>query len=299
MNNKQYINVNAQNSPFSQAGFKTGSLVRNEFVRAINGVGSPALMDLAEKGKCVLINKADATTLLGRTPTFEEYKTIFFQAGMPLVQMTEATHGIVGLGNVFGFNTQALTTPYSLLADLTWTMGTLGQSSMYRDIDYESFIDTNSLYVKVYTSRHTFLIKDTSFHVRVGQSGVEAGKYGLKLDGSAALIDDANINSGLDVVNYQSTYKGRATASIGLDVVPNIGDYVKFGLSGISAMSPSNYQFEAARWYVDKQDKPTTVPEGCGLVRINWASDSNYNNALNQVDPQAILTAKVINRVEV
>ena len=64
-------------------------------------------------------------------------------------------------------------------------------------------------------------------------------------------------------------------------------------------MSPSNYQFEAARWYVDKQDKPTIVPEGCGLVRINWASDSNYNNALNQVDPQAILTAKVINRVEV
>lgn len=300
MNYKQIINVNSQNSPYSQAGFRTGSLARNDYNRAINAQNSEALMSLSEKGKCILINKADAETLLGRKPTFDEYKTIFVQAGMPLVHITEAQHGIAGLGRVFGFNTQALTTPYSVLADVMATgIGTIGQSSMYQSVDRDSCDNPASLYVKVFTSRHTFLIKNTSFHVRVGQTPVDAAKYGLTLDGSAPLTNDTEINNSLDVLNYQGTYKDRATASISLDAIPNVGEYVKFGLAGLSAMNPANYQFDAARWYVDKQAKPANVPSGCGLVQINWASDSNYNTTLNQIEPQAILTAKIINRVEV
>ena len=90
-----------------------------------------------------------------------------------------------------------------------------------------------------------------------------------------------------------------AQRGFGSSVKSVIKKGVKFGLAGLSAMDPANYQLEAARWYVDKQAKPANVPAGCGLVQVNWASDSNYNTTLNQIEPQAILTAKIINRVEV
>jgi hypothetical protein len=235
----------------------------------------------------ILINKADATTLLGRTPTLEEYSTIFFKRGTPLVRLTEAEHGVTGMGTAFVFTTEALTTPYTMLGAYHYSdIGSLGQISSY------TFPEDIGDYIAFSSKRDIILAKNVRFHVNVGQSGTDASKYGTTKSG-VPLTDDSVINNGLDVLNYQSQ-RGVASYSTALSVIPTLGQAIKWGLAGKSASTDGHI-----RWYIEGQTTPSIIPAGRGVATIQSTGRSSYNNIQGQIDPQASLVAQFTKRTEI
>ena len=239
----------------------------------------------------ILINKADATTLLGRTPTLEEYSIIFFKRGTPLVRLTEAEHGVTGMGTAFVFTTEALTTPYTMLGAYHYSdIGSLGQTSSY------TFPEDIGDYIAFSSKRDIILTKNVRFHVNVGQSGTDASKYGYTIDSNGnkvPLANDTLINNSLNVLNYQSQ-RGVASYSTDLSVIPTLGQAIKWGLAGKSASTPGHI-----RWYIEGQAMPSVIPAGRGVATIQSTGLSSYNNIQGQIDPQASLVAQFTKRTEI